>query len=390
MDNDSFTEITSENWLSRLSGSLKGIFFGILLFIAAFPLLWWNEGRSVERYNSLQEGQGLVISISPEGINTKNNGKLVHLQGFADTKDVLQDTDFNVSATAIKLVRHVAMYQWNEHKTTETTEKIGGTQETKTTYTYEKEWSNHQIESSQFRRTGHTNPTLPFPYQTWNAKNVSLGQFTLNSSQINRITQKSTLSLHSFSPPKTLINKKVTPIGDYFYLGTSDSDPAIGDMKISFQTVNPMAITLMAQQKGNSFIAYETKAGSPIDFLKAGSIDAKTLFKLAHDENTIIMWGLRFVGVLIMWIGLSMLFQPLAMLANVIPLLGNIVEIGTKILAFLITIPCAFITIAIAWIAYRPLLAGGLIAVSVLTIVLIKLMSRKTPTEAVVTPLLSK
>ncbi|MCK4494390.1 MAG: TMEM43 family protein [Methylococcales bacterium] len=390
MDNDSFTEITSENWLSRLSGSLKGIFFGILLFIVAFPLLWWNEGRSVERYNSLQEGQGMVISVSPEVIDAKNNGKLVHLQGLASTEDILQDKDFNISVTAIKLVRHVSMYQWNEHKTTETTEKIGGTKETKTIYRYEKEWSNHQIESSQFKRKGYLNPTLPFPYQTWKANNVSLGQFSLNPSQINRITQKSILSLHPFSPPKTLMNKKVTPIGDYFYLGTTETDPEIGDVKISFQTVNPMDITLMAQQKGNSFIAYETKAGSPLDFLKAGSVDAKTLFNLAHDENTMIMWGLRFVGILIMWVGLSMLFQPLAMFANVIPLLGNIVEIGTKILAFLITLPCAFITIAIAWIAYRPLLAGGLITVSILAIVLIKVLSRKMPTEVVVSPLLSK
>ncbi|MCK5926443.1 MAG: hypothetical protein KAG10_11145, partial [Methylococcales bacterium] len=105
MDNDSFTDITSENWFSRLGGSLKGIFFGILLFIAAFPLLWWNEGRSVERYNSLQEGQALVVSISSELVNAENNGKLVHTQGLANTKDVLHDKDFNVSATAIKLVR---------------------------------------------------------------------------------------------------------------------------------------------------------------------------------------------------------------------------------------------------------------------------------------------
>ncbi len=56
MDNDSFTEVSSQGWFSRIGDSIKGILFGIFLFIAAFPLLWWNEGRSVERYNSLKEG----------------------------------------------------------------------------------------------------------------------------------------------------------------------------------------------------------------------------------------------------------------------------------------------------------------------------------------------
>ncbi|MCK5728133.1 MAG: TMEM43 family protein [Methylococcales bacterium] len=386
MNNDSFTDISRENWFSRMGSSLTGIFFGIVLFIAAFPLLWWNEGHSVERYDSLNEGQELVISVSSELIDLENNGQLIHTQGLASSQDVLKDEVFNVSATAIKLVRHISMYQWNEHKTTETTEKIGGTKETKTTYTYEKEWSNHQIESSQFKRLGHTNPTLPFPYKTWKAKNVTVGHFKLNPSQINRITQKSTLSLHSFTAPKTLADKKVAIMGDHFYLGTSEGDPAIGDMKIHFQMVSPMEITVMAQQKGDSFIAYETKAGSPIDFLKSGNIEAKTLFTLAHEENTIMTWALRIAGLLLMWGGLSLILQPLAMLANVVPLLGNIVEIGTKILAFLITIPCAFITIAIAWIAYRPLLAGGLIVVSVLALIAIKLMSHKnTPKEVPVT-----
>ncbi|MSP27519.1 MAG: hypothetical protein EXR80_03505 [Methylococcales bacterium] len=61
MDDD--TEITSESWFSRIADSIKGMLFGFILFVIAFPLLWWNEGHSVERYHSLQEGQGVVISV---------------------------------------------------------------------------------------------------------------------------------------------------------------------------------------------------------------------------------------------------------------------------------------------------------------------------------------
>ncbi|MDD1611461.1 MAG: hypothetical protein LUO95_13035, partial [Methylococcaceae bacterium] len=83
MDNDSYTEVTSESWFSRIGDSIKGILFGFILFVIAFPLLWWNEGHSVERYNSLKEGQGLVISAPVDSVNAANNGKLVHTQGLA-------------------------------------------------------------------------------------------------------------------------------------------------------------------------------------------------------------------------------------------------------------------------------------------------------------------
>jgi len=375
--NDSFTEITSESWFSRLGGSIKGILFGLLLFIAAFPLLWWNEGRSVERYNSLKEGLALVISVSSETIDPTNNGKLVHTQGLAKTKEQLRDNVFDVSATAIKLIRNVSMYQWQEDKESTTTEKVGGSKETKTTYRYSKGWHSREINSSAFKRSGHNNPSMLFSGQTQQAQKVTLGAFQLNPSQIEAINPKASLSIHDAKPPTTLSGKKLTLTGNEFYLGTYPNDPQIGDMKISFQVVNPTNISLIAQQKANSFIAYQTKAGSPIDLLKLGLMDANAMFAAAQKENTIMTWGIRMGGTLIMWIGLSMLFKPLAILGSVLPFLGNLIAMGTKILAALITLPCAMLTIAFAWIAYRPLLAGGLITVAVIAIVAMKFMPRK-------------
>jgi hypothetical protein len=44
---DSFTEVTSESWFSRIGGAIKGVFSGIVLCFAAVVLLFWNEGRAV-------------------------------------------------------------------------------------------------------------------------------------------------------------------------------------------------------------------------------------------------------------------------------------------------------------------------------------------------------
>jgi hypothetical protein len=37
---DSFTETTSQGWLSRLMESIKSVLLGLVLFVLAFPLLF--------------------------------------------------------------------------------------------------------------------------------------------------------------------------------------------------------------------------------------------------------------------------------------------------------------------------------------------------------------
>ncbi len=378
MNNDSFTEMTRESWLSRISGSIKGIIFGLLLFIAAFPLLWWNEGRSVERYNSLKEGLSAVISVAADNVDPANNGKLIHTQGLANTEEVLRDTVFDVAATAIKLIRHVSMYQWKENIKTETTEKVGGAKETKKTYNYSKDWSRVEINSGNFKHSaGHDNPGMVYKNHTIQANQVRLGAFKLNPSQIARISGVSDLSVEKANPPATLANKPVIITGNGFYVGNSPGNPQIGDLKISFQIVKPTEISLIAQQQGYSFSAYQTKAGSPIDLLKPGRMDADTMFAAAQKQNSLITWAIRAGGMLMMWLGLGMILRPLSVLASILPFLGDLVAMGTGLLAFLITLPCAMLTIALAWIAYRPLLAGGLIVVAVFALVAMKFMPRK-------------
>ncbi len=41
---DSYTEVTSQNWFSRIGESIKGILFGIIIIPVTIILLWWNEG----------------------------------------------------------------------------------------------------------------------------------------------------------------------------------------------------------------------------------------------------------------------------------------------------------------------------------------------------------
>ncbi len=103
MTENSFTEVTNQSWFSRIGGAIKGIVFGVIIFIVGFPLLFWNEGRAVNRYKALKEGAGVVVSVADDKVDAANDGKLVHLTGLATTEEVLKDNEFGISATAIKL-----------------------------------------------------------------------------------------------------------------------------------------------------------------------------------------------------------------------------------------------------------------------------------------------
>ncbi len=158
-----FTERSSKSWFGRMKSALSSIVGGVLLFLVAGVLLFWNEGRAVKRFQTLQEGSGLVVSAPSTAVEAANEGKLVHISGKAVTKDVLRDELLNVAVNALGLTRKVEMLQWSENQKSETKKKLGGGTETVTTYSYALKWSDKQIDSARFRHPqGHEN-TLSFP-----------------------------------------------------------------------------------------------------------------------------------------------------------------------------------------------------------------------------------
>ena len=376
MSDDSFTEVTNQSWFSRIGGAIKGIIFGFILFIIAFPLLFWNEGRAVKTYKTLKEGGGAVISVLADQVDASNEGKLVHLSGKATTEDILTDSVFGVSDNALRLRRKVAMYQWQERSESETKKKLGGGTETVTTYSYSKGWTNDVIRSSDFKKPeGHENPgSMPYVSEEQTAGRVTLGAFTLSSSQVNRINRFEPLSVGSEtqqSQQTENLDSRMTRQANGFYLGADPVSPQVGDVRIQFESVAPTEVSIVAQQSGSRLGSYRTQVGGEIDLLQVGIHTAEAMFQKAQSDNTILTWALRAGGFVLMMIGLSMIFKVFSVLADVLPFLGNIVEAGTGFIAFLLAGVLSLITIAVAWIVFRPLLGIILLAVAVGLIVLI-------------------
>lgn len=364
---DDFTEVTHESWFSRIGGAIKGVLIGIVLFLIAFPLLFWNEGRAVKRYKTLKEGGGAVVSVTADSVDAANAGKLIHVTGKADTDATLTDSDFGVSANAIKLKRVVEMYQWKESSESKSKKKVGGGKTTTTTYSYDKIWSDSPISSTNFKKpSGHENPdSMPYESSQQAAEKVTIGTYVMSPSLVGKIQNFESLPVEDEAALPEELQGKAKLHDTGFYIGDDPASPQIGDTRIKFTVAKPADVSVIAKQVDNTFEPYATSAGGTIELLEPGVHSAEAMFQKAQESNNTLTWTLRLVGCVLMFVGLNALFKPLSVFADVLPILGNIVGAGTAIISFLLAAVLSLITIAIAWVFYRPLLGVILLLVAV-------------------------
>lgn len=370
------TETTSESWFSRLGSSVKNVFVGFLLVIGSIVLLFWNEGRAVKTEQSLKEGASAVVSVSSEVKDPVNEGKLVHFTGEARTPSVLTDIDFGVGGSALKLRRIVEVYQWKENSKSDTKEKLGGGTETTTTYTYSQTWSDSLIDSSSFKEAEtHMNPTTKrFDDKEWLATNVSVGAYEIPQDLLSALSgyQPFTLTSEMLKTLPYATQGQVELTGNMLYLQSSASAmPQTGNTRIRYEIITPQTVSVIAKQSASTLIPYTTKNGRTISMIQTGDHTAQEMFEGAVSNNRIMTWILRLVGTLLMYIGLRMIFGVLPIVASVIPFVGRIVGTGMSLVSGLLTLIGASITIAVAWIIYRPVIGIILLLVAGLGVILL-------------------
>ena len=194
-----YQEVTRRGYGTRVGNSFKAIGSGILMFVLGTALLWWNEGRAVKTEKMLDEaGSAYVEMENPNKKDASLEGELICGTAMATTEDSLIDADFGIGAKAISIRRSVEYYQWVEHTKTEKKDKLGGAEETVTTYTYSKQWVSSPIQSSQFHDPAYQNKnTVLTTYEDAQqyAENVSFGAYKLNESLIHSISSREAMEL---------------------------------------------------------------------------------------------------------------------------------------------------------------------------------------------------
>jgi hypothetical protein len=102
------------------------------------------------------------------------------------------------------------------------------------------------------------------------------------------------------------------------------------------------------------------------------------MFASEKQANAMFTWIIRLIGFIMMVIGVSLIAKPLAVIADFIPFLGSIAGAGIGLLALIIALPFSLGTIALAWLAYRPLIGIPLLILAAASVFLgIRALSRK-------------
>lgn len=411
------TETTTVSYGSRVKNSFGGIGTGIIMFLVGTCLLWWNEGRAVKTAKMLEEAQGVAVHVdNVSTVDPSLTGQLIHATDEAKVSGELLDEEFGVKATAIKLNRKVEYYQFVENSSSETKDKLGGSQETVTTYTCSKSWSSSPVNSSEFHgenATLYQNSTLmQFDDKHLVAENVTFGGYRLNNSLISGIngTMPSELNiddalLQSWNTTITrtvltpsqralaeaaakqaaALTESVDTLADdsaqtqpvviddnryeyvhvaknVVYFGQNPSSPQIGDVRVTFTQVNPGLVSVLAQVDGDSFTAFKAKNGKTLSAITMGKKSMEEMFEQQESANNMWLWILRIIGVLVVCGGLRSIFDILSTVLKVIPFLANIVNWGVGLICNVVGVAWSLIIIAIAWIFYRPLLGIGILA----------------------------
>lgn len=382
---DVFSETTQEGFGKRVKGALAGAVVGFGMLIAAFPVLWTNEGRAARQRDSLDEGAAAVVEATPQKVDAAQDGKLVHLSGNVAAPAPLTDEAFGITADSLALERKVEMYQWREKRESRERRTAGGGRKRVTEYKYSLGWNDEQVDSSRFHREeGHENPgPLPLESRKVVAETAQLGAFTLDAGIARRFDDWQRFEVPAGAASTA---EGLRPVATGFYRGSDPGSPRLGDVRVTFRHVPEDTYSFVARQAGTGLASYATRAGNAILLVEHGTQDAKGMFATAQAHNNFITWLFRGIGFVGMWAGLALVFRPIAALGHVMPLVGTILEKGLGFVAFVIAACLSLLTIAFAWLAARPLLGIALLAAVVALVYWLRKRGPTAPPSAMPPP----
>lgn len=379
-------EVSERGWFSRVGGAFKGLVVGGLLLVLALGLQFWNEGRTVKRDAALAEGRAQVVSVQAMPLDPANEGKLVHVTGESKAGDVVTDPAFAVSLPALALRREVEMYQWEENKRTTTERTSGGGERTVTTYSYDTDWEDGAIDSSQFRESGHDNPgEMPYRKEEWRASPIRLGGFVLSDAAASEIGGWKRVDLASITLPDNLAASFRADDG-WFVTSENPAAPKVGDVRVRFDYIPEGPLSLVARQQGDALASHATTRGDELLLVESGTMDAKAMFDAAGSRNSMAAWALRFAGFVIAWVAFGLLLRPLVVLADVMPFAARIVGFGTGLVSVFLALVVSVLAIASGWLWYRPWLLVILVGLVVVGVVWLFRGKQATAPAAVSAP----
>ncbi|MEM6903708.1 MAG: TMEM43 family protein, partial [Pseudomonadota bacterium] len=259
---------------------------------------------------------------------------------------------------------------WEETETTRTEDTAGGGSRTVKEYSYDRVWSEEFHDSRGFRHSqNHRNPdSMEYQSRWHNAQNASFGIFRLEQNIIGQLDETRALPLGGYpiTPPEGFQLADET----HLFRGVGSlSSPQIGDYRAVFRYVALDPISVIARQSGNRLQSVRTGNGLEYLLVGQGQFTAEDLIEKRRGEEELKAWIIRGVGMLMMAIGVQSIFALLGSLLGFIPFVRGLAGGIGFVAGVMVAITLGSITIAMAWLAARPIFAMSLLALAATTLV---------------------
>ncbi|MDB4978030.1 MAG: hypothetical protein JWM56_216 [Candidatus Peribacteria bacterium] len=370
-----FTEVQTIGYGSRIVSSIKGIFFGLILFGASFLVLYWNEGRV-----DLSQIAKNAVEINATTPDTVNEGKLVSITGPVRTDEDVSDGLYLKADKYIAVNRKAEMYAWVEHKQENSHKNVGGSETVTTTYTYSQGWTNSPKSDFQHPED-HVNPSMSVNSTSTTAQSAKVGVYKLDVASIS-LPSSTTIALSS---DNVKLQNGVKLDGSYIFQGKGSlSQPQIGDVRISYSGI-PSGVTgtVMGKLAGSTVTAFIDPSGNRIYRIFQGGSKDEAVHTL-NTEYKMWLWIVRAIGFLMMWIGLCAFFGLISVLLDVLPIFGSLSRTFINFAMLMVAVLLTGITIIVSDIIHSPVaIAVALVIGVVISGVAFKMLHRKRDTQTI-------
>lgn len=374
-DFSQYVEYSTVSWGTRIKQAVQGIVFGIILIAATFGLIIWNEGSTILNQTAQQ-----AISIPSDVPTSQHIGKLIITSGVISSDQTLGDNLFIQPGEYIALARQVDMYSWVEKQTKKTQTNVGGSQDQKVTTTYYKTWVsvdkldqkstiisdtivNPNSQSFVYPEK-HQNPTPNIKNAAYKVNAAKIGVFDVDISSFSLPRTSSVKETYGelftgyvelptptqlqVSEQNLIPTGEVTNVGSYLYQGSGTlQNPNLGDLRLRYAVFSAnIPVTVIGKlSENNQIVPYLDKNKRRLFRLFPGT--ETNLLGRIQTEDHIFTWGLRFLGLLLMWMGLSLILEPINVVLDFIPIFGEIGRLTTGFSTLIVALMINISTIVI-------------------------------------------
>lgn len=269
---------------------------------AVLLLLGIGVGAVVERgqldYSAqMKRHGGDVLDLGGNGRpDADEQGFMVRVVGPLQVVEAPLDQQFNQQADQPVLIRHVQMFQWRELR-------YGGT------LTYELDWQEHPVDSSQFQHSeGHTNPDkFPLEGAQFDAGLVRVNGFALGPALIHALTGSEPVTPNLRNLPSNLA-ASFSLYDNGLVTSVVPSRPQLGDLRVTWEAVPVQTVTVVAKVDGNKLVPASDATDGTGFVVQSGEVPMSEIFPDSPLPPE-VPWLRRVLAVLLATLGAAVLLR---------------------------------------------------------------------------------